>query len=462
MKYCALLITVMSLLSSCGSKDIQVMVTNKTDVDKDIYVYYNVGGERQVDTLSFNDEGNLLLTIDESKMDNFGLFFKYTRVLPVFELGDEMALTFTTAENEMFNVEFTGDKSFLNNYKFKRQQVLNYRFGGKLYKNEFKGLLFGELTSKIDSIQTTWENILNESNISDKSFVEKEQVFFTYYFKYLKSSWLWYAKRYCNTIAWEDKGFVSFMNSLKENETNKDSKFYEAVLDQKVKFNLEQEKSKGMSKDSSCIVEMNIIDKVIKTTKLKDKMLTEAVSLYISFSADLQLENTYDLYKSMCSNEKYKRNVAHIYENSIKLIAGFSAPDFPMFDKEGKEYSLADFKGKYVYIDVWATWCGPCKQEIPVLEKVYEKLKDNSELEIISISIDENEKAWKKMIEKDNFGWKQLIVKGGFKSELANKYNIRGIPHFILIDKKGNLIDAKAMRPSNKKLLPLLNELLSK
>lgn len=133
---------------------------------------------------------------------------------------------------------------------------------------------------------------------------------------------------------------------------------------------------------------------------------------------------------------------------------------FTFNDINGKPVSMADFKGKVVYIDCWATWCGPCKQEIPFMGKLEEEYK-GKDIVFVSISVDkETDKTkWKDMVkEKDMKGY-QLFAGDG-KPRLSKAYNITGIPRFILIGKDGKVIYSKAPRPSSDEIRAVLNDAL--
>jgi len=113
-----------------------------------------------------------------------------------------------------------------------------------------------------------------------------------------------------------------------------------------------------------------------------------------------------------------------------------------------------------VYIDVWATWCGPCKRQIPFLKEV-EKKYHGKNIEFLSLSIDEKKdhQAWKDMIKEKELGGIQLFADSDWKSKFVQDYLIKGIPKFILLDPQGNIVTANAPTPSNKKLIDLFNDL---
>lgn len=150
------------------------------------------------------------------------------------------------------------------------------------------------------------------------------------------------------------------------------------------------------------------------------------------------------------------------YESSAAdhLKRGKPSPKFVNYRNfKGGTTSLDDFKGQYVYIDIWATWCSPCKREIPFLE-AFEKEYHDKNIAFVSISIDrEKDYAyWRQLITDKNMGGIQLIADKDFKSEFIGQYMPRGIgvPRFILLDPQGNIVDSHAPRPSKKYLLKQL------
>ena len=136
---------------------------------------------------------------------------------------------------------------------------------------------------------------------------------------------------------------------------------------------------------------------------------------------------------------------------------GEQSPDFQYADKNGKMYSLKDFKGQYVFLDIWATHCLPCKEEIPYLEEIQEKLKKKN-IAFIGIATDWDKNEWIQFIEEKGLKGTQLIMDRKWIS-FMHSYDVATIPRYILLDKEGKILNLNMPRPSNPECLKILKSL---
>ncbi|MFT6699670.1 MAG: thiol-disulfide isomerase/thioredoxin [Porticoccaceae bacterium] len=197
--------------------------------------------------------------------------------------------------------------------------------------------------------------------------------------------------------------------------------------------------------------------------KKVDQLKFEYDSILTSYN---NLDST--LYNSIHEqNNQLVTYFNNTYSKNKVMGKGILSPKFENYmDVKGGEKSLDSFKGKYVYIDVWATWCRPCIQQIPYLQTL-EKEYHNKNIEFVSISTDESrrsggsweaaEKKWRGFIKKKNMTGVQLWSGQDYSFQQA--YQINSIPRFILIDPEGKIVEANAARPSDPALKSLFTSL---
>jgi len=135
---------------------------------------------------------------------------------------------------------------------------------------------------------------------------------------------------------------------------------------------------------------------------------------------------------------------------------GAAAPDFTQNDVNGKPVSLSDYKGKYVLVEFWASWCSPCRAESPNLLKQYAAYKDKG-FEILGVSVDSDKGKWMEAIKKDGLTWPQISDLKGWENEARKVYGISGVPANFLVSPEGKIIGSHLVGEAlNKKLAEIM------
>ena len=144
-------------------------------------------------------------------------------------------------------------------------------------------------------------------------------------------------------------------------------------------------------------------------------------------------------YPWLAEAKEKKTNMANAEAIAKKTGIGAIAMDFTQKNTAGKPVKLSDYRGKYVLLDFWASWCGPCRAENPNVLDNYEKYHSKG-LEILGVSLDEKKDAWLKAIKDDGLEWAHVSDLKGWKNDVAKEYNIRAVPSNFLIDKEGKIV----------------------
>lgn len=198
---------------------------------------------------------------------------------------------------------------------------------------------------------------------------------------------------------------------------------------------------------------IEIFTSYVPNDTLKGDIALDFISRYKTYDEYKEAMNKFGKY--VLTKAQKDRSEA-LMSPLLTYKVGTDAFQFSYPDKDGKTVTLASLKNKVVLVDVWATWCGPCKAEIPFL-KALEKDVEGKPIQIISLSTDDpkDKEKWLKMIKDENLGGMQLFANGP-GNEFSKYYKINAIPRFLVFDKNGKIVTVDSPRPSNPKLKELL------
>jgi peroxiredoxin len=184
-----------------------------------------------------------------------------------------------------------------------------------------------------------------------------------------------------------------------------------------------------------------------------------AISVFYGYEP--HLEELLPAYRSLTDRNQqslYGKQIAEIIQSTEKTAIGNTASDFTLTDPMGKLVSLHAYRGKYVLVDFWASWCGPCRAENPNVVNTYRNYHSDK-FDILGVSLDNNNDQWLKAIQKDKLPWKQVSDLQAWNSQVVKEYGIKGIPFNMLLDPNGKII-ARNLRGAELQII--LSELFEK
>lgn len=163
-------------------------------------------------------------------------------------------------------------------------------------------------------------------------------------------------------------------------------------------------------------------------------------NMFIDLTAD-EIDQLLEVLQPAWEGTEEYANLKEMAESAKKIAIGEHYTDVTVINKDEESVQLSDYiePGKYTLLEFWATWCGPCRAEIPHLKHVYEEYKDKN-FDVINISFDNSTEEWHKTMEEEGMTWTQLIDPENFEGEAAKTYRIMGIPYSILLDPDGKII----------------------
>lgn len=202
------------------------------------------------------------------------------------------------------------------------------------------------------------------------------------------------------------------------------------------------------------LAEMSYIGENIQSDKVRESLIHFLAFTYVEGNGVENITDLQNLYYTYVTSPRLNAIFKQACSKWDKAAVGRPSPMFKGVDVNGKEMTLRNFRGKYVYIDMWATWCGPCQKELPFLKKLEEKYKGRN-IAFVGLSIDQDKAKWADRVKNGALSGTQLYIGKGTKFQ--SDYRISGIPRFILLDPNGRIVNPDMTRPSSEDTEKILN-----
>ena len=392
--------------------------------------------------ITVNKDGSFEFSFDLKKPGYYSVGRNTLYLTP----GDDMEVNLGTSQPQSW---FKGQGADVNTYLKGRlfPKAGSFLEAGRNVKGSFE-----ETKKYIDDRAAQREKELKALPNASKEFVELEMMGIKADVANSYMAYLWYSDllKDCKTreegekIANEfNKSIREYINPLLKEISAKDKYLEVAVVRDVLLSCYDMDASIFDFPKSQRLTELN--DAYVTGERMDEEMTKSLYDELYAFGSKLK-------------NADFKQAFLGRLEKRAKLMEGRPAIDFVVVNMDGKKGKLSDYKGKPMYVDFWATWCGPCMGEMPYFNEFSSKYPN---VQFIGISVDESEKAWKNFIGRGSHGAVNEL--NCQDSRTKSGWDITGIPRFLLIDEHFNIISADAPRPSQKEIIePILKKLSKK
>lgn len=451
MRRVSVLITIIFICGSCKNetKMDYVILSGKIENPKERIII--VEGHKLKDTI-YLDTNNTFIDTLKLQANGYYSFAYGTESSSMFlKVGDSLNMSFDN-QNFSESLVFEGIGAKENNFLVAK----------KLFKNQYPynltSLVLNEekdFFDKLNKIKSLIDDFLNNTKDISDDFKELETKSNLYEYLLIIKQYPIYHKLFTRKESLNlSEEFNNITNGLVYNDEEDFINFESYRTMVKNHYGNKVSRSKNLSSVFSEIQELSPV--------IKDVLAKEELVNYIkSNRTQKRNEALYNGIKMLSNDISFLSLLKDKYEKVKSISKGMPSPLFIDYKNyKGGVTSLKDLQGKYVYIDFWATWCGPCIKQFPYLKDIENKFKGKN-ITFVSISIDKTEQynTWFKMIKDKNLKGIQLLADNDWQSKFIKDYNIENIPRFILIDPNGYIISPDAPSPSDPKLIALLDKL---
>jgi thiol-disulfide isomerase/thioredoxin len=457
MKRLAFLIFAVSIFASCSTKGPKMVEINgKIDnLDASFALLMSKG---ITDTINIESDGTFSKKFEISEPTYYtlraGRISNNIFVLP----GD--ILTFNLDIKQAADgPTFEGKNANINNYILDVNKTFRTFSQNivELYSQAEEGF-----KSDIDSLKTLVHDQLVNSGIENKKFLELEKARINYRILSLVYDYPSYNARISgNQFVFIPENY-EFMNEVDFNKVKHiHISEYTSLINKHLQQNyysaISSDEHKGKSDFERNLILFDMVDSMVTDQTLRDYLKQISTLEAVQWSSLEIGKNVAEHYIANVKTDAYKAIVESALAKRMLLAPGQSAPSFTLTDINGETVSLSDFRGQLVYLDFWASWCGPCRRQIPHLKKMKEAYA-NKPVAFVMISLDDDKDAWIKAVNDESLTGTMLHAEKAWSSDVAQQYQIKGVPTFVLIDGEGKLIEYNSPRPSDPEATLLIDK----
>jgi thiol-disulfide isomerase/thioredoxin len=406
--------------------------------------------------LLIDKNGNFQDTIFLDKPESY--FFQIGKSYTSFFLKKGYDLSVHIDDNDFYkSLKYSGKGSDVNNYsvaskKLKAELVVDAKV---FYLKPLDTFLFNLQKNKLAYLK-----LLEQTNLSNEDKVLQAKI--------IENDYLLTRFNYDQWNHFHTKIHPVLPSNYYDPIKNMDIDDDEAFLNDKSYRNLITNHWRLLSKDAILkdstldIIDFTIdFTKDLKSTKIKDQISSMLFKQMTQNNATI--ETDYAKILSLLTDDKMKDKLLERYTSAKETKPEMKTVGFNYENFYGGTTSLESLKGKLVYVEIWATWCGPCIKEMPALTQLIKEYKGKN-IEFVSISIDTKNdyEKWRKMVPEKNVGGIQLLADKSLESDFMKAFSVGLIPRSLMLDENGRIVSSHAPRPSSLDTRKFINDLLEK
>ena len=423
-------------------------------------------GEEELPGTGIGSDGSILLKFDHHDSHYFTIRTPDNTIILFLSPGDSIFVEFDT--NDFDNTfRASGDKAREAEYLVQKNTLMGESGLSdmmKLMSQQPDGYLRMKVTG-IGLLRELLDGLKAEKDV-DSEFIGMEDAGIEYTGLYNDYLYPVYHRRIHGLAESEDIGFDEDLAAERiamadyDNTAIIKSPAGRQLLDIRISSVAseirEQDSAVAASENAWIISSLKAADSLLGNPRVRDFVKFNTLKGNMEYRGPSRYKDLYSAFLAENTTPAYEESINRIIGQWEPISPGTEVPDFAFSDIDGNEVRLSDLSGQLIYIDVWATWCGPCIREHPYWDTLMEEYED-ADVAFLTVSIDNSREPWEKMVAEKNMGGYTWFAENAWQSELAEHFMIRGIPRFLLLDRERRIIDPSAERPSGR-IRETLNE----
>jgi thiol-disulfide isomerase/thioredoxin len=449
-----LLILVMGVFSGCSEKEFVIKAKLSGIKFENVYLVsmadYNTFNKSEIDK-----NGEFEILAHGLKEGEYLLKFTENEVIPVYITKSGELNLDINYDDYKFNISYEGDTADESTYIYNQRNMQDELISD--FSVILNDLDINEINNSFKSLDM---NMLDASHSFDTKNEKLKKIYkdlILYKIALVKLKYETNLRDLSEGDTYKiPQGFNDYKNTI--NLNNPDLVEYSTYVEfirLFFRFEITQDllaKASGYTVAEYCAAYLKEFRRKVIPQKTKDIVIYTGIKYFMHDLIALKADSLIQTVFKDIDNKKCRKDLKAIYLASKKteylLSGGVKAPNWKAKDIDGKTVSLKSFEGHYVFVELWATWCAPCIQELPHFYTLASKYRSKN-IQFVGISIDSNIEDWKSFIANRKGEVIHLINTAGFKAKFMKEYEINGVPRFMLFDPLGKVVDVHMSRPSN-------------